>query len=128
MDAEPPAGLGTVDLFEIDQQTTKILAKEGWVRLVQSLFYHVSTLRFFEHAIGFEEVVGVWEVSHEKLGLVEVRLDDFRENPTWRQQTGSSIQDRCLMVLRIGQASGGRRRPGKHVGNIRNHSGKLLPV
>ena len=63
-----------------------------------------------------------------KLGLVEVRLDDLRENPAWRQQTGSSIPERGLMFLRIGRASGGRGRPGKHVGDTGNHSEKLLPV
>ena len=64
----------------------------------------------------------------EELGLVEVRLDDLCENPAWRQQTGSSILERCLMFLTIGRDSGGRGRPGKHVGNTENHSGKLLPV
>ena len=63
-----------------------------------------------------------------KLALVEVRLDDLVENPAWRQQTGSSIPERCLMFLTIGRDSGGRGRPGKHVGNTENHSGKLLPV
>ena len=92
------------------------------------LFYHASTRRIFESAIGFKAVVGVWEVSDKYLGLVEIRLDDLVENPAWRQQTGSSIPDRCLMVLRIERTSGGRRRPEKHVGNIGNHSGKLLPV
>ena len=91
-------------------------------------FHHASTRRIFESAIGFKAVAGVWEVSHKYLGLVKVRLDDLVENPAWRQQTGSSIPDRCLMVLRIERTSGGRRRPEKHVGNIGNHSGKLLPV
>ena len=92
------------------------------------LFYHVSTRRILECTIGFEAVTGVREVSHENLGLVEVRLDDLCENPAWRQQTRSSIPERYLMFLTIGQASSGRRRSGKHVGNTGNHSGKLLPV
>ena len=71
--------------------------------------YHVSTRRIFESADGFEDVASVLEVSHEKMGLVEVRLDDFRRIPAWRQQTGSSIPQRCLMFLSIGRASGGRR-------------------
>ena len=32
------------------------------------------------------------------------------------------------MLMRIGRASGGRGRPGKHFGNTGNHSGILLPV
>ena len=71
------------------------------------LVYHVLTRRILQSAICFEAVAGVWEGFHEKLGLVEVRLDDLRENPAWRQQTGSSIPERCLIFLTIGQASGG---------------------
>ena len=92
------------------------------------LFYHVSTRRIIECTIGFEAVAGVREGSHVKLALVEVRLDDLVENPAWRQQTGSSIPERCLMFLRIGRASGGRGQPGKHVGNTGNQWGKLLPA
>ena len=84
--------------------------------------------RILECAIGFEAVAGVREGSHEILLLVEVRLDDLVENPAWRQQTGSSIRERCLMFLRIERASGGRGQREKHVGNTGNHSGKLLPV
>ena len=92
------------------------------------LFYHVSTRRIIECTIGFEAVAGVREGSHVKLALVEVRLDDLVENPAWRQKTGSSIPERCLMFLTIWRDSGGRGRSGKHVGNTGNHSGKLLPV
>ena len=73
------------------------------------LFYHVSTRRILESAIRFDKVAGVCEVSHDKLELAEVRLDDFSENPALRQQTGSSIPDRCLMFLKIGEALSGRR-------------------
>ena len=37
MDGGPPAGLGTVDLIEIGQQTTKIWPSVGWVGLDQSI-------------------------------------------------------------------------------------------
>ena len=73
--------------------------------------------RILECAIGFEAVASVREGSHKILILVEVRLDDLVENPAWRQQTGSSIPERCLMFLTIGQVSGGRQRSGKHVDN-----------
>ena len=81
IDRGPPAGHGTANRFEIDQQTTKIWRDEmsGEVRPV--LFYHVSTRRILECTIGFEAVVGVREASHEQLGLVGIRLDDLRENP-----------------------------------------------
>ena len=64
----------------------------------------------------------------DEFELSEVWLDNFRENPAWQHQTGSSIPERCLMFLTIGQAPVGRRRLGKHVGHTGNHSGKLLPV
>ena len=92
------------------------------------LFYHVSTWRILECTIGFEAVVGVREAYHEHLGLVGIRIDDLRENPAWRQQTGSSTSERYLMFLTIGPASGGRQQSGKHVGNTGNQPGKLLPV
>ena len=92
------------------------------------LFYHVSTRKIFENAIGFEGVAGVREGSNENLALVEVRSDDLRENPARWHQTGSRIPERCLMFLTIGPASGGRQQSGKYVGNTGNHSGKLLPV
>ena len=92
------------------------------------LFHHVSTRRIIECIIGFDVVPGLLEVSHVILALVDLRLDDWRGNPAWRQQTGSSIPERCLMLMRIGRASGGRGRPGKHFGNTGNHSGKVLPV
>ena len=115
-DRGPSAGHGTVNRIEIDQQTTKRWRDEMSGEVGPVLFYHVSTRRILECTIGFEAVVGVREAYHENLGLVEVRPEDLRKNPAWRQQTGSSISARCLMFLRIGQASSGRRRSGKHVG------------
>ena len=128
IDAGPPAGPGIVDRVEIDQQTAKIWPKDGRVMSDQSISTMSSTRRIIECTIGFEAVPGVREVSHVILALVDLRLDDWRGNPAWRQQTGSSIPERCLMLMRIGRASGGRGRPGKHFGNTGNHSGKVLPV
>ena len=48
--------------------------------------------------------------------------------PPLRQQTGSSIPERCLMFLRLGRDSVGRGRPGKHVGDTINPSRTALPV
>ena len=92
------------------------------------LFHHISTRRIIEYTNGFDVVPGLLEVSHVILALVDLRLDDWRGNAAWRQQTGSSIPERCLMFLTIGRDSGGRGRPEKHVGNTGNHSKKLLPV
>ena len=78
--------------------------------------------------IGIEQLPVCGRGFFDELGPVEVWLDYLCENQAWRQQIGSSFPEWCLMFLTIGPASGGRRRPGKHVCNTGNHSRKLLPV
>ena len=128
IDAGLPTVPGIVDRVEIDQQTAKIWPKDGRVRLDQSISTMSSTRRIIECTIGFDAVPGVREVSHVILALVDLRLDELRGNPAWRQQTGSSNRELCLMFPRIGRVSGGRGRPGKHVSNTGNHSRKQLLV
>ena len=127
-DRWPQASHGTVNIVEIDQQTTKIWrdGKSGEVGPV--VFDHLQTWWVIASGGVFERlpVGGRW--FFEVLVLLEVRLDDICGIPAWRHQTGSSFPERCLMCLAIGPPSGDRHRSRKHVGDTGNRSGILLPV
>ena len=68
IDIGPPAGHGTVNRFEIDQQTTKIWRDEMRGEVAAVVFHHFSTRRILERGIGFEAVAGVREGVFRRIG------------------------------------------------------------
>ena len=66
----PLAGHGTVNRFEIEQQTTQIWRDDTSDEVGAVHFYLFSTRRIFERGIGFETVPGVREGFFDELGLV----------------------------------------------------------
>ena len=68
IDRWPPAGHGTVNRFEIDQQPTKIWRDEMSGEVGAVVVDHFSTRRILERGIGFEAVAGVREGIFRGIG------------------------------------------------------------